>query len=32
LIESSPEQFAAELSADIKRWGPVAKQAGLSIK
>jgi tripartite-type tricarboxylate transporter receptor subunit TctC len=32
LIESSPEQFATELRADIDRWGPVAKKAGLSIK
>ena len=27
VIESSPEQFAAELSADVARWGPVAKAA-----
>ena len=32
LIESSPEQFAAELRTDIDRWGPVAKRAGVSVK
>ena len=32
LIESSPEQFAKELRADIDRWGPVAKHAGVSVK
>jgi tripartite-type tricarboxylate transporter receptor subunit TctC len=32
LIASSPEEFAAELRADIERWGPVAKRAGLSVK
>jgi tripartite-type tricarboxylate transporter receptor subunit TctC len=31
LIESSPQQFETELHADIVRWGPVAKRAGLSI-
>jgi len=32
MIESSPQQFAAELKADIARWGPVAKRAGISVK
>ena len=32
LIESSPEQFATDLRADIERWGPVAKRAGVSVK
>lgn len=32
LLESSPEQFAKELRADIDRWGPVAKRAGISAK
>ncbi len=32
LIASSPEQFAAELRADIERWGPVAKRAGVSVQ
>jgi tripartite-type tricarboxylate transporter receptor subunit TctC len=32
LVESSPEQFANELRADIERWGPVAKRAGVSVK
>ena len=32
LIESSPEQFAAELRSDIERWGPVANRAGVSVK
>ena len=32
LIESSSEQFAAELRTDIDRWGPVAKRAGMSVK
>ena len=32
VIESSPEQFATELRADIDRWGPVAKRAGVSVK
>lgn len=32
LIQSSPEQFATELRADIDRWGPVAKRAGVSVK
>ena len=32
LVESSPDQFAKELQADIERWGPVAKRAGVSVK
>jgi tripartite-type tricarboxylate transporter receptor subunit TctC len=32
LVESSPQQFANELQADIERWGPVAKRAGVSVK
>lgn len=32
MIESSPQQFAEELKADIARWGPVAKRAGISVK
>ncbi len=32
LIESTPEQFAADLKADIARWGPVAKRANISVK
>jgi tripartite-type tricarboxylate transporter receptor subunit TctC len=31
LIESTPEEFAAELKSDIERWGPVARRAGLTI-
>jgi len=31
MIESSPQQFGAELKADITRWGPVAKRAGISV-
>ena len=32
LVESSPEQFAKELRADIERWSPVAIRAGVSVK
>jgi len=32
MIESSPQQFGAELKADIARWGPVAKRAGILVK
>ena len=32
MIESSPQQFAEELKADVARWGPVAKRAGISVK
>ncbi len=32
MIESSPQQFAEELKADIERWGPVAQRAGISVK
>jgi len=31
MIESTPQQFGAELKADIARWGPVAKRAGISV-
>lgn len=31
MIESSPQQFGAELKADIARWTPVAKRAGISV-
>ena len=31
MIESSPQQFGAELKADIARWAPVAKRAGISV-
>ena len=31
LIESTPEQFAAQLQTDVDRWGGVAKKAGLSV-
>lgn len=30
LLASSPEEFAKELKSDIERWGPVAKQAGVT--
>ncbi len=32
LIESTPEEFAAQLQADVERWGGVAKKAGLSVQ
>ena len=32
MIESSPQQFGAELKADIARWGPVAQRAGILVK
>jgi tripartite-type tricarboxylate transporter receptor subunit TctC len=32
LIESTPEEFTAQLQADVERWGGVAKKAGLSVQ
>ncbi len=32
LIESTPQEFAAQLQADVKRWGGVAEKAGLSVQ
>jgi tripartite-type tricarboxylate transporter receptor subunit TctC len=29
LIESTPKEFSEDLKADIERWGPVAKNAGI---
>jgi tripartite-type tricarboxylate transporter receptor subunit TctC len=29
LIESTPQEFSADLDTDIKRWGPVAQSAGI---
>ena len=29
LIESTPKEFSEDLDADIKRWGPVARSAGI---
>lgn len=29
LIESTPQEFSEDLDADIKRWGPVARSAGI---
>jgi tripartite-type tricarboxylate transporter receptor subunit TctC len=32
LIESTPEEFAAQLQADVERWGAVVKKAGVSVQ
>lgn len=32
LIESTPQEFAAQLQTDVDRWGGVAKKAGLSVQ
>ncbi len=31
LIESTPQEFAEQLQANVKRWGRVAEKAGLSV-
>src|SRR5579862_1329135 len=31
-VGNSPEEFAAQIRADLERWGPVVKQAGIRIE
>jgi len=32
VVGNTPEQFAAELRADVARWGPIVKAAGIVVE